>query len=115
MKALSRAVRLNADRFPEDLMFQFVLDRLAKVPGLKVVGRASSFQFKDKNADPASVGAALGVAYLLVGSVRENPCFYRGDWLVAAAGRIRASLRGCITRAAIRSKEPRASRRYGED
>jgi adenylate cyclase len=49
-----------------------VLDRLAKVPGLKVVGRASSFQFKGKSADPASVGAALGVAYLLEGSVRRD-------------------------------------------
>src|SRR5882762_10173353 len=41
-----------------------VLDRLAKVPGLRVVGRASSFQFKGKNTDPASIGTALGVAYL---------------------------------------------------
>jgi TolB-like protein len=49
-----------------------VLDRLAKVPGLRVVGRASSFQFKGKNADAASVGAALGVAYLLEGSVRRE-------------------------------------------
>ena len=49
-----------------------VLNRLATVPGLKVVGRASSFQFKGKNADPASIGAALGVAYLLEGSVRKQ-------------------------------------------
>jgi TolB-like protein len=49
-----------------------VLDRLAQVPGLKVVGRASSFQFKGKSAAPASVGAALGVAYLLEGSVRKE-------------------------------------------
>ncbi len=49
-----------------------VLDRLAKVPGLRVVGRASSFQFKGKNTDPASIGAALGVAYFLEGSVRRE-------------------------------------------
>jgi adenylate cyclase len=49
-----------------------VLNRLAKVLGLKVVGRASSFQFKDKSADPASIAAALGVAYLLEGSVRKE-------------------------------------------
>jgi TolB-like protein/tetratricopeptide (TPR) repeat protein len=49
-----------------------VLDRLAKVPGLKVVGRASSFQFNGKSADLASVGTALGVAYLLEGSVRKD-------------------------------------------
>jgi TolB-like protein len=49
-----------------------VLDRLAKVPGLKVVGRASSFQFKGKNTDPAKIGVALGAAYLLEGSVRRE-------------------------------------------
>jgi TolB-like protein len=49
-----------------------VLDRLAKVPGLKVVGRASSFQFNSKSADLASLGTALGVAYLLEGSVRKD-------------------------------------------
>jgi TolB-like protein len=49
-----------------------VLDRLAKVPGLKVVGRVSLFQFKGKSADPASIGIALGVAYLLEGSVRKE-------------------------------------------
>jgi TolB-like protein/tetratricopeptide (TPR) repeat protein len=49
-----------------------VLDRLAKVPELKVVGRRSSFQFKGQNEDPANVGAALGVAYLLEGSVRRD-------------------------------------------
>jgi len=49
-----------------------VLDRLAKVPGLKVVGRASSFQFRGKSTDLAGIGAALGVAYLLEGSVRKD-------------------------------------------
>src|ERR1700733_1200533 len=49
-----------------------VLDRLAKVPGLKVVGRTSSFQFNGKSADLASIGTALGVAYLLEGSVRKD-------------------------------------------
>ncbi|MGA2396486.1 MAG: TIR domain-containing protein [Steroidobacteraceae bacterium] len=49
-----------------------VLDRLAQVPGLKVIGRASSFQFKGKSTDPASIGTALGVAYLLEGSVRKE-------------------------------------------
>jgi TolB-like protein len=49
-----------------------VLDRLAKVPGLRVVGGTSSFQFKGKSADSASVGAALGVSYLLEGSVRRE-------------------------------------------
>lgn len=49
-----------------------ILDRLAKVPGLRVVGHTSSFQFKGKNTEPANIGAALGVAYLLEGSVRKE-------------------------------------------
>ncbi len=55
-----------------DGMAEEVLDSLAKVPGLRVVGRTSSFQFKGKSTDPASIGAALGVAYLLEGSVRKE-------------------------------------------
>jgi TolB-like protein/tetratricopeptide (TPR) repeat protein len=49
-----------------------VLDRLATIPGLRVVGRASSFQFKGYRADTASIGRSLGVAYLLDGSVRRD-------------------------------------------
>jgi TolB-like protein/tetratricopeptide (TPR) repeat protein len=49
-----------------------VLDRIAKVPGLIVVGRASSFQFKGKSMDLPSVGRVLGVTYLLEGSVRKE-------------------------------------------
>jgi TolB-like protein len=55
-----------------DGMAEEILDRLAKVPGLRAIGRASSFQFKGKNADPANIGAALGAAYLLEGSVRRD-------------------------------------------
>ncbi len=49
-----------------------VLDRLALVPGLKIVGRTSSFQFKDKSLDRVSAAAALGVAYFLEGGVRKE-------------------------------------------
>jgi TolB-like protein/tetratricopeptide (TPR) repeat protein len=49
-----------------------VLDRLTQVPGLKVVGRASSFQFRSRNSNPAGIGTELGVAYLLEGSVRRE-------------------------------------------
>jgi TolB-like protein/tetratricopeptide (TPR) repeat protein len=55
-----------------DGMAEEVLDRLTQVPGLKVVGRASSFQLRSKIADPAGIGATLGVAYLLEGSVRKE-------------------------------------------
>jgi TolB-like protein len=49
-----------------------VLDGLAKVPGLRVVGHSSSFRFRNQSTDSASVGAALGVAYLLEGSVHRE-------------------------------------------
>jgi TolB-like protein len=63
----------NDQEYFADGVAEEVLNRLARVPGLRVVGRASSFQFKGKNADSASTGSALGVAYLLEGSVRREP------------------------------------------
>src|SRR2546423_304217 len=42
---------------------------LAKIPGLKVIGRNSSFLFKGKSGDSASIGQKLGVAQLIQGSV----------------------------------------------
>ena len=45
---------------------------LAKVPGLKVAGRSSAFQFKGKNEDLRTVGQKLNVANVLEGSVRRE-------------------------------------------
>src|ERR1700730_3858879 len=45
---------------------------LAKIPGLKVIGRNSSFMFKGKSGDSASIGQKLGVAQLIQGSVRRQ-------------------------------------------
>jgi adenylate cyclase len=49
-----------------------ILDTLAKVEGLRVVARTSSFSFKGKNADVAEIGQKLGVANLLEGSLRRE-------------------------------------------
>jgi serine/threonine-protein kinase len=49
-----------------------VLDLLARIPGLKVIGRTSSFQFKGSKLDARSIGKSLGVAHLLEGSVRRS-------------------------------------------
>jgi TolB-like protein/Flp pilus assembly protein TadD len=49
-----------------------ILDLLAQIPGLKVIGRTSSFQFKGNNSDLRKIGAALSAAYLLEGSVRSS-------------------------------------------
>jgi TolB-like protein/predicted Zn-dependent protease len=55
-----------------DGMAEEILDLLAKIPGLKVIGRTSSFQFKGQTQDLRSIGTKLGVAYVLEGSVRKS-------------------------------------------
>jgi TolB-like protein/Tfp pilus assembly protein PilF len=49
-----------------------ILNVLAQIPGLKVAGRTSSFSFKGKNEDLKVIGAALGVANILEGSIRKQ-------------------------------------------
>jgi TolB-like protein/Flp pilus assembly protein TadD len=49
-----------------------ILNALAHVKDLKVAGRSSSFSFRGKNQDLRSIGAALGVAHILEGSVRTQ-------------------------------------------
>jgi TolB-like protein/DNA-binding winged helix-turn-helix (wHTH) protein/Tfp pilus assembly protein PilF len=56
-----------SDGFAEQL-----INDLAKVPGLKVAGRSSSFQFRGKDVDLRDVGRKLGVANVLEGSVRRE-------------------------------------------
>jgi TolB-like protein/Tfp pilus assembly protein PilF len=55
-----------------DGMAEEILDLLAKVPGLTVIGRTSSFQFKGKNEDLRTIGTQLNAAYVLEGSVRNS-------------------------------------------
>jgi len=49
-----------------------LINDLARLPDLKVVGRSSSFQFRDKNEDLRTVGKTLGVASVLEGSVSRE-------------------------------------------
>ena len=56
-----------ADGLTEEL-----LNWLGNVEGLKVPGRTSSFQFKDKADDLRAIGERLSVDYLLEGSVRRS-------------------------------------------
>jgi TolB-like protein/tetratricopeptide (TPR) repeat protein len=53
-------------------MAEELLNALAKVPGLKVAGRASSFYYGGRNADLRTIGKALNVASVLEGSVRSQ-------------------------------------------
>ena len=49
-----------------------ILDELAQVDGLRVVGRTSSFSFKGKAEDLRDIGQKLSVAHVLEGSVRKE-------------------------------------------
>jgi TolB-like protein/Flp pilus assembly protein TadD len=55
-----------------DGMAEEIIDLLTKVPGLTVIGRTSSFQFKGKNEDLRNIGTKLNAAYVLEGSVRNS-------------------------------------------
>jgi TolB-like protein/Tfp pilus assembly protein PilF len=69
-------VNLSADKNDEylsDGMTEELINALAKVPGLRVPGRSSSFAFKGKNEDDIfrKVGEQLHVNAVLEGSVRK--------------------------------------------
>ena len=49
-----------------------ILDELQHIPGLKVIGRESSFQFRGAAQDPRRIGTALDAAYLLEGRGRRS-------------------------------------------
>lgn len=55
-----------------DGMAEEIIDLLAKIPGLKVIGRTSSFQFKGQAQDLRRIGTQLDVTYVLEGSVRKS-------------------------------------------
>jgi len=55
-----------SDGLSEDL-----ITALSQLSGLKVIARSSSFQFRDSKDDVRTIGAKLGVATLLEGSVRH--------------------------------------------
>jgi TolB-like protein/DNA-binding winged helix-turn-helix (wHTH) protein/Flp pilus assembly protein TadD len=61
----------DQEYFSDGITDQLISD-LARVPGLKVVGRSSVFQFKGKNEDLREIGRKLGVANVLEGSVRRQ-------------------------------------------
>ena len=55
-----------SDGLAEELM-----TKLARIAGLQVAARTSSFAFKGRNEDSREIGRRLGVAHLLEGSVRK--------------------------------------------
>jgi transcriptional activator of cad operon len=54
-----------------DGMTEELIDRLSKIPGLRVPAPTASFYFKGKQIPVAEIAKRLGVAYVLDGSVRK--------------------------------------------
>jgi TolB-like protein/cytochrome c-type biogenesis protein CcmH/NrfG len=69
-----------------DGLSEELLNLLAQVPQLRVIARTSSFSFKGKEVDVATIAKALNVANVLEGSVRKS-----GNTLRITAQLIRTS------------------------
>jgi len=61
----------KTNEYFSDGISEELLNVLAKVPGLKVTARTSSFHFKGKDTPIPEIAQQLGVAYVVEGSVRK--------------------------------------------
>jgi TolB-like protein/Tfp pilus assembly protein PilF len=61
-----------ADEYFSDGLSEELIAALAQINGLKVIGRSSSFRFKDRKEEPKTIGEKLGVSTLLDGTVRKQ-------------------------------------------
>jgi len=59
------------EQYFSDGLSEDLITELAQFEGLTVIGRSSAFQFRDSKEDSKTIGAKLGVATLLEGSVRR--------------------------------------------
>jgi len=59
------------DRIFTEGIHDDILSHLAKIRGLRVLGRQSARRYRDSDLRPAEIGSQLGVGYLLEGSVRR--------------------------------------------
>jgi TolB-like protein len=60
------------DEYFSDGLSEELIAALAQISGLKVIGRSSSFRFKDRTEEPKAIGKKLGVSTLLDGTVRKQ-------------------------------------------
>jgi TolB-like protein len=60
------------DEYFSDGLSEELIAALAQISGLKVIGRSSSFRFKDRREEPKTIGEKLGVSTLLDGTVRKQ-------------------------------------------
>jgi TolB-like protein len=76
-KSIAVLPLLNESGNPQDEYFsdglsEELIAALAQIRELKVIGRSSSFRFKDRKEEPKAIGEKLGVTTLLEGTVRKQ-------------------------------------------
>jgi len=76
-KSIAVLPLLNESRDPKDEYFsdglsEELIAALAQIRELKVIGRSSSFRFKERKEETKTIGEKLGVATLLEGTVRKQ-------------------------------------------
>jgi TolB-like protein/Tfp pilus assembly protein PilF len=78
-----------ANEYFSDGLSEELISVLARIPDLKIIGRNSSFHFKNTSDDSRTIGQRLGVVNLLEGSVRKQGERVRiaVDLITAADGR----------------------------
>jgi transcriptional activator of cad operon len=67
---------MNEEYFA-DGMTEELIDKLSKIPGLRVPAPTSSFYFKGKQIPVADIAKSLAVAYVLDGSLRKSDATLR--------------------------------------
>ena len=60
------------DEYFSDGLSEELIAALAQIKELKVIGRSSSFRFKERKEEPKAIGEKLGVGTLLEGTVRKQ-------------------------------------------
>ena len=60
------------DEYFSDGLSEELIAALAQIKDLKVIGRSSSFRFKDRKEETKTIGEKLGVTTLLEGTVRKQ-------------------------------------------
>jgi TolB-like protein/lipoprotein NlpI len=76
-KSIAVLPLLNESGDPSDEYFseglsEELIAALGQIKNLKVIGRSSSFRFKDRKEEPKTIGEKLGVGTLLEGTVRKQ-------------------------------------------
>ena len=82
---------MNEEYFA-DGMTEELIDKLSKVPGLRVPPPTSSFYFKGKRIKITDIAKALGVAYVLDGSIRKSDATLRIAGTTVTSSGLRATI-----------------------